>query len=487
MASNRSIFSCSTHRNLFIAAFVWALFQFILPAPAPITKAGMGVVGVFVATLWLWCTEGSGWPSLLCVGMMGTTGICKVSDLFAKTWGSEMVPFVVACFLLNAIMAETGLTRRIALWFITRPSCSGNPWRIMFMFFFSILIVCLFSTSSPIVILYMALAEEIFRMTDYQKGEDLVKATMIGILFVAQGTMFITPVSHILIPMIFEYIKDDFNIIVSYAAYTKMMLPAGIAFFAVFWLIFRYWMKPDVSKLSKLDIAALRRSVPKMSRQEVIVAIVYGLVIVVWLCPDLFTAIGMKALGTYMKSLGTAVPALAAAGLLCAIHVDGKPLIDMGKAVKSVTWNSVFMMAAVMGTAYLFGLKNCGVTTWMMNSLKPILGGMPAFLFVLCVTIFIIVMTNFLSNTLTVSMYAVIIPIALSVAGVNPIVLALLIAGAGNIALSTPSCCPAGGLASGGGWVPVGYQMKYGWSLAASSILLLACIAYPIGCIIFPY
>ena len=145
------------------------------------------------------------------------------------------------------------------------------------------------------------------------------------------------------------------------------------------------------------------------------------------------------------------------------------------------------MMAAVMGTAYLFGLKNCGVTTWMMNSLKPLLGGMPAFLFVLCVAVFIIVMTNFLSNTLTVSMYAVIIPIAMSVAGVNPIVLALLIAGGGNISLSTPSCCPAGGLASGGGWVSVGYQMKYGWSLAAVSILLLSCVAYPVGCLIFPY
>lgn len=474
------------NRHLLLAAAIWILFQFLLPAPAPITKAGMGVVGVFFATLFLWITEGSGWPSLLCVGMMGTTGVCSAADLFAKTWGNVMVPFLVACFILNAIMSETGLTRRIALWFITRPSCKGKPWRIMFMFFFSILIVVLFSTSSPIIILYMALAEEIFRMTGYEKGEGLVKATMIGIFFVAQGSMFITPVSHVLIPMIFEYLEADFGLVVSYARYTAMMTPAGIAFFAAFWLIFRYLMKPNVSKLVNLDVDALRSSIPPMSKQEKIVALVYGLVIVVWLCPDLFNAVGLTVIGGYLKNLGTGVPALAAAGLLCALTVDGKPLITMPKAIKGVAWNSVFMMSAVMGTAYFFGLDECGVTTWMVNALLPILGRMPVALFVLCAVVFILVMTNFLSNTLTASMYAVITPIALSVTGVNPVVIALLIAGGCNISISTPSACPAAGLASGGGWTPVSYQMKYGWILTSCCVIILCCITYPLGCILFP-
>ena len=114
-------------KHLLVAAVIYVLFQFLIPAPAPITRAGMGVVGIFIATLWLWCTEGSGWPSLLYVGMIGTTGVCSATDLFAKTWGNVMVPFLVACFVLNAVMSKTGLTRRVALWFITRPSCAGKP------------------------------------------------------------------------------------------------------------------------------------------------------------------------------------------------------------------------------------------------------------------------------------------------------------------------------------------------------------------------
>lgn len=476
-----------TQRNLCIAAVIWIIFQFLLPAPAPITRAGMGVVGVFFATLWLWITEGAGWPSLLCVGMMGTTGVCSAANLFSKTWGNVMVPFLIACFLLNSIMAETGLTRRIALWFITRPSCKGKPWKILFMFFLSILIVCLFSTSSPIIILYMALAEEIFHMTGYEKGEELPKAVMIGILFVAQGSMFITPVSHVLIPMIFENLEADFGLTVSYARYTAMMLPAGIAFFLVYWFIFRYLMKPDVSKLGTLDIEKMRASVPPASKQEMIVALVYGLVVVVWLCPDLFLALGVETVGTYMKKLGTGIPALIAAGLLCGIRVDGKALIDMGKATKSVAWNSVFMMSAVMGLAYLFGLEECGVTTWMMNTLQPIFGKMPLVLFIICVTAFVLVMTNLLSNTLTASMYSVIVPIALGVSGVNPLVIAMMIAGGCNISLATPSACPAAGLASGAGWTPVGYQMKYGWMFSAACLVIFVALVYPVGCVLFPY
>ena len=122
----------------------------------------------------------------------------------------------------------------------------------------------------------------------------------------------------------------------------------------------------------------------------------------------------------------------------------------------------------------------------MVNALLPILGRMPVALFVLCAVVFILVMTNFLSNTLTASMYAVITPIALSVTGVNPVVIALLIAGGCNISISTPSACPAAGLASGGGWTPVSYQMKYGWILTSCCVIILCCITYPLGCILFP-
>ena len=468
-----------------IAFIIYAIFQFILPAPEPITKAGMGVVGIFLATVYLWITVGIGWPSLLMVGMIGTTGVCTASELFAKTWGNSMTAFLVACFLLNGAMGETGLTRRFAMWFITRKSCAGKPWKIMFMFFFSCLLIGLVSTSSAITILYMAIAEEILSMTGYKKGEELPKAMMLGIFIMAEGAMFMTPISHVLIPNVFGWIEEGFGVTVSYGQFSAIFMLCGLIWFIAFWLIFRYLMKPDVSGLVSLDLDKLKKSVPAVSLQEKIVGLVYGIVIIIWLCPGLVKMIGLTTVGTWMSKLGTAIPAVIGAAVLCAVHVDGKPIIDLPAANRKIGWNSVYMMTAVMGTAYIFGLESCGVTAWLGQAFAPIMENMNPTMFVLAAIIFELVMTNCVSNTLSCSMYNVLIPLAMSVSGVNPIALGLIIASACYVAFGMPSACPAASLH--GDWTPVGYQMKWGWLSAAISVPIFMCVAYPLCCMMFPY
>lgn len=472
-------------RKMAIAFAIYALFQFILPAPAPITKGGMGVVGIFIATIYLWITVGIGWPSLLMVGMMGTTGVVSASSLFSATWGNSMTPFLVACFLLNGAMSETGLTRRFATWFITRPFCKGKPWRIMFMFFLSCLLIGLVSTSSAITILYMAIGEEMLRMTNYEKGEELPKAMMLCIFIMAEGAMFMTPISHVLIPNVFGWLLDDFGVSVSYGQFSLIFCTIGVIWFIIFWLIFRFLMKPDVTKLTNLDLDTLRRSVPKMSLQEKIVGIVYGIVIIIWLCPDLAKAVGFTTVGAWMSSLGTAIPALIGAAVLCAIRVDGEPIIDLPVACKKIGWSSVFMMTAVMGTASIFGQESCGVTAWLSQTFSPIMGSMNPTLFILAAILFELIMTNCLSNTLSCSMYTVLVPLAVTVEGVNPIAVALIIGSACYAAFGLPSACPAASLH--GDWTPIGYQIKWGWLCAAVTVPLYLFIAYPLCNMMFPY
>lgn len=79
-----------------------------------------------------------------------------------------------------------------------------------------------------------------------------------------------------------------------------------------------------------------------------------------------------------------------------------------------------------------------------MKVVSPLMSGLSPHVFVLVVIIFITVMTDFVSNTLSASMYAVIIPIALTVPGVNPIVVALLIAAGCNSSFTFQSGCPGG-------------------------------------------
>lgn len=472
------------------AAFIliYLLFQVVLPAPEPITKAGMGVVGMFLGTLYLWIRVDIGWPSLFILGLICLTGVTTPGKLLTNTWGNSMVPFLICAFLLNMVMADTGLTRRFALFFITRKRNRGRPWRLLTMFFIAVMLMGLVSTSSAITVMFMAIAEEIFHMTGYKKGDRLVEAMMIGIFWVAQGAMAFTPISHVLIPMIFEYIAADFGITITYTRYSLAFILAGIGFFVGWMLILRFIIKPDVEQLRHLDIDALKASLKPWSKQEKTILIVYLAVIIMWCFPDVIALIpGMEGIAAWMTSLGSAAPAMVAVGVLAFIHYDGKPMLDTRECCKRLPWGNVFMMATVMGMGFVFGLDTVGVTAWLMNVVSPVMSGLSPNMFVFAVIVFITVMTDFVSNTLSASMYAVIIPIALTVPGLNPIVVALLIAAACNSSFTFPSGCPAASLASGGGWTRVSFQIRYGFMVNTWMILMYYFLAYPMLQKLFPY
>lgn len=470
-----------------IFCFVFILFQFVLPAHAPITRAGMGVVGAFIGTVYLWIRVDVGWPSLLFLGLIGLTGVSSPTILFEKTWGNVMVPFIICAFMLNMVMADTGLTRRFALFFITQKRNNKNPWRLMTMFFLAVILMGLVSTSSAITVMFMAIAEEMFELTGYKKGDRLVEATMVGIFWVAQGAMAFTPISHVLVPMVFEYVKNDFGIVISYTRYSLGFLLVGVGFFIGWMLIFRYIIRPDVSKMADLDIAAIKASLKPWSRQEITILVVYLAVIIVWCFPDVIGLIpALKGFSSWMLSLGSGIPAIVACAILCMIRYDNKPMLDYRENCKRIPWGNVFMMAAVMGMAYIFGLDTCGITAWLTGIIAPVISGLSPTMFVLAVILFVTILTDFVSNTLAASMYAVIIPIALTIEGVNPTVIAILIAAGCNSAFTFPCACPAANLATGGGWTRVSFQVKYGAIVKVLMVLLYFFVGYPVLLRLFP-
>ena len=275
---------------------------------------------------------------------------------------------------------------------------------------------------------------------------------------------------------------------VTYGQFSMIFLCVGIAFFLGWIIIFRFVIKPDVSKMANLDIDALRATLKPWSKQEVTILIVYGLVIITWCFPELIGMIpGLGGVASWMSSLGSGVPPMVACAVLCMIKYEDKPMLNVRECCKRIPWGSVFMMTAVMGTAYIFGLESCGVTAWITQTMEPIMGGLNPTVFVIIVILFINVLTNCVSNTLVSSMYAVVVPLAAAVPGVNPIAVALLVAAGCNSAYALPSSCPAAGLASGAGWTRVGFQAKYGFLLCAWTCLCYFTIGYPLVLHFFPY
>lgn len=474
-------------RHIAVAAAAYVLFQFVLPPAAPITRGGMGILGIFIATIYLWMTVGTAWTSFLAIGMIGLTNVASAATVIQKSWGDTRVPFFCACLLLNYAMAETGLMRRFAIFFITRKFLRGRPWAILFMFFLSVQFIGLVSTSTPVVAMYMAIAAGIFEATGYQKGDKFTEAVILAIAWVAQGAMAMTPVSHNLVQMVLGFILNDFNVNISIWKFSMVFLTYGLVYFGGFWLVFRFIVKPDVSKLASLDIEKLRTDLPPMDKREKTVALVFGLLVFFWTSPDLLSVIpGLESFAFYVGELGQTIPAIVAVGILCAIHIDGKPVLDIHTGSSKLAWGAIYMMAALMLFGYCFNLENVGIYAWLENTIAPLTSHLSAAAFIAVVIGWILVMNNFMSNTLCAMLYTVMIPMSRLIPGVSPLAIALIIASAANAdSLLTPASCPVSSMVTGSGWVRPKFMMRYSWILMIIAFLGYYFIGYPLAVLLF--
>ena len=480
--------SSKDKRNLVIGLLIWIFFAFVCPCPDPLTKEGIRVVGVFLMTVYWWTVMGVGWPSVICLYMLATTGIQSADSILAKSWGHGMTAFLAFCLIFNYAMAETGLSKRLSLFFVTRKCVKGRPWLVMYMFFFSILLVSLVVTSSAVGAMFLGIAEQMFENTGYKKGEELPEATVSYIAWIAQAGQGMTPMSHAVTLLGISLTLSTFGIEVSVLTFCAAGLVMGIAFFLLFMICFRFGIRPNVEKMANLDIDYLKTLIPKRTKQETVVTAGFIALIVMWVCPDILELIPFVApVGTFLSSMGAYMPALLVVGILAVVHVDGKPVIDLAVASKKINWVSVYMMASLMCLATIVGLPETGITAWITETVGPLLSNLPPLAFIFVAVGVIGVMTNFMSNTVSAAMHSALIPIAMAIPGCNPIALGLCIASIANFGFATPAACPVVGMVAGTDWVRPSFLLKYGWFGTVCGVVTICCIAYPIWSMIFPY
>lgn len=477
----------NTKFHIIVSILLYVVFAFLIPPPAPMTKAGIQTVGVLFMIVYLWLTVSVAWPSVLAIFMFGTTGICSSSNILIKSWGYGMTSFMIFCLLLNYAMRETGLSRRLALFFVTRKFLKGKPWAIMAMFFLAVLFVALFVTSSAVGAMFLALAEEMFANTGYDENDDLTEATVASIAWLANAGQGMTPMSHAVILLVLGMFADTFGFEVSVLTYAAGGVAFGVLYFLLFFLTFRFIRRPNVEKMRHLDIDYLKSTVPPMGKAEFYVTVCFVGLIGCWVLPDILVLLPVVApVGTFLKSLGNFLPAFFICAILSVIQVDGKPVLDLKDASTKINWTSVYMMATLGLMAAVVQMESGGITEWISTVVGGLLGGMSPMLFVILSIAFILSLTNFISNTVCGVLFAAIVPIAMQIPGINPMALGLCIMAASNFGQATPAACPVTGMVASTKWVTPAYLMRYGWFDSAAALIALVCVGYPVWSFIFP-
>ena len=120
----------------------------------------------------------------------------------------------------------------------------------------------------------------------------------------------------------------------------------------------------------------------------------------------------------------------------------------------------------------------------VVSAISPLIGNMPPMVFVFFISFFTVMLTNFASNTVTVTLlYSIALPLVYggAVAGVNPGALASVIGAGACVALATPPSTAHAAVAAGTGWLKTDLMLKYGLILSVMAAVVIAVVGYPIA------
>ena len=163
------------------------------------------------------------------------------------------------------------------------------------------------------------------------------------------------------------------------------------------------------------------------------------------------------------------------------VRSGGKPILNIRTATKAVPLGALIFGGAVVAMSTPLSRADVGVTAWMGESMKPLVGSMPPVVIILILVILAVTMTNFLSNVVTMVVF---FNIGISVLPQEPILLAVFgvcIGFASSMATLTPSASIPAPLFFGEGHVTMQNTFKYNMVFVLCAFAAVMLVIYPLA------
>ncbi len=450
-----------------------------------LSQLGMQVAGIFLGTIILWLFVSVSWPSILCIVALMFTPLYSYSAALKESMGGWIVSFVLFSSMVTYVLGQTGFLKRVAVWFVTRPFTKKNPWIFVGLLFLAPLVIGSFMSPVPTFIVFVPIVEQIFAELDYKKGDRFPQVIILGILFFSSLSTITTPIAHTVPILAMSLYEKDMGQSIDFVSYTVFGIVSAAVIFMGALLLMKFVFRLEIERIRELDPDILSKGISKMGREEKYSLWVFAAVVILWMAPGLIKDILPEA-ASFINGLGTPAPAMIGVVALCLIHVDGKPLMKFNEAVAKAPWVAVLMVAATGILGGALTNADVGLTDVVVNALSPLIGSMPPMAFVLFISVVTVMLTNFSSNTVTVTLiYSIAMPLVYggAISGVNPGALSSMIGASACVALATPPSTAHAAVAAGTGWLKTDLMLRYGLVLSILSAVVLAVVGYPIASI----
>lgn len=460
-----------------IALFIGLVFAFALKPGNGLTAKGVLMIAITLPTLYLWLTTNTHWTSILFLGMLVMTQIMTPNQVWAGSIGHFAVITMIVFMVLNECLRETGVINKIATWFITRKFVQNRPYAFLAMFFASNLFIGMFMENLSLAVIYAGIASAVCEKIGVKKGEPFYTCIFMGVLWGSIILCIASPIAHALPLILMGIAETQLHITITYGQWLAVGFPFAIIMFGVMMLCTFIW-KPDATAFRNFNIEEVKKSDPPLDTRGKIAAGVFVGVILIILLPEMLKGV-FPALCGYLSAIGVVVPAIMATVLLCIIQVDGKPILDMPKAMKSVPLPVVIFAGTVCVMSTPISSEVTGINIWLGNVLKPLIAGMSPFTIVALLSLFALIMTNFVSNTVTMILFFNIGIALLKGGNMNMGAFSIVIALASSMAVLTPSASVPAPIFFGPEHISVKSTYKYNLIFIALSFAVILGFVMP--------
>ena len=456
----------------------------VFPPLKGLSSSAQRLIGIFVGTVFLWISIGISWPSLF--GMLSLILLLPeitIKDMLAGSVGNPVITFLIFTFCCSHALEQTAFVKRCAVKFLSMRFARKGPWYFTSVYFFSVLVLGSVMSTIVIVLIYLALNEEIFSLLQIKKGDKFAAMLTMGLVITASISGAMTPIAHVFPVVAINTYKSLSGISISYMRYMSAGIPAALISTVAMIFIFYFVFRPDISCFYEIDTEMLKKEVPPVDGREKAIVTIFFMVVAFWILPDLLKSV-LPEISGWFNSMGTAVPAILGSLLLCVLKgKDGRPLLNLRAGFMSVPWECLFMAASALALGAAITNEKIGLSESIIRILKPITESFSGLILVLVLVTITGFMTNLGSNMVTVTIVCTVaLPIVLTIpVGIEAGGLTVVLGMASAYAFATPSAMTTVVLGTGSEWTTNSQMAKYGFLTLIPCILAISFVAYPIA------
>ncbi|GIU06039.1 DASS family sodium-coupled anion symporter [Shewanella morhuae] len=246
----------------------------------------------------------------------------------------------------------------------------------------------------------------------------------------------------------------------TFSDWLKFGIPTVIVMLPLMWLALYWYFKPDLS--AKIEI---KRESNALTNQGKLTLVIFFITVCCWI----FSVPLAEALGG-ISQFDTVV------ALSAVVVLAGLGLVGWKKIESTTDWGVLILFGGGLTLSAI--LKSTGTSVFLAHFMTDIFGSTHMSLFVFAVIAFVVMLTEFASNTASA---ALLVPVFAAIAealGVSPVMLSVMIGLAASCAFMLPVATPPNAIVYGSGYIKQSEMVRVGMIINIISMVVLSIIAH---------